>query len=170
MKALSHKRARSLLHIPDKDLSAVQQADLANHLAGCPECQMYAADLRKLQQVLIRAMDTRWDNWYPSTTSSHAIQRRWKEEKMKRKTVKLIAVLACLVAIIALITYGPGFVSSPLAVSVPPTETQVPIAETQTTPTVVEINQELSSFHAPNHYGLGDGYQPGLESRRDRKR
>ncbi len=108
MKVLSHNRARRLLNIPEEDLSANQQAELANHLAGCPECQAYAADLRSLQRVLVRAMDARWDYWHPSPAASQAVQRRWKEKKMKRQTVKLIAVVVGIAAVLLLIFYGPG--------------------------------------------------------------
>ena len=82
MNALSHKSARRLMHIPDAELSSVRQAELANHLDGCPECQAYADGLRELQQKLTRALDTRWGDRYQPKISSRAILQRWEEVKI----------------------------------------------------------------------------------------
>ena len=52
MNVFSHARARRLLHALPAELSAAQQADLADHLASCPECREYAGYLKTLRPAL----------------------------------------------------------------------------------------------------------------------
>lgn len=131
MNVLSHERTRRLLHTPVEDLSAVRQADLADHLAGCLECQAYARDLRALQQALARGMHIRWDTWRPSAASSHTIQQRWEQGRLKRQGVKFIAVLAGISTVVLLILYSPALLSSLLPLlninPVAPWVTKVPL-------------------------------------------
>jgi Tol biopolymer transport system component len=154
-KVLSHKRARHLLYIPAEDLTSRQQLFLANHLAGCPECQAYASDLRVLQRTLVKAMHTRWDSQRLFKKSSSEIQRRWKETQMKKRSINLFSVLAGIGAVILFVLYGPALILSllPLLDAIPMataaiTPTQPAPAETPAAPTVVEINaQSTLSAH-----------------------
>jgi anti-sigma factor RsiW len=97
-----------MLHTLAAELSAREQAGLADHLAGCTECREYAALLRKLQPALTRAMHTRWDSRRPSSKSSLAIEQRWKEKKMKRQFVRLFTVAAGIGVVVLLFLFGPG--------------------------------------------------------------
>ena len=140
MNALSHKSARRLMHIPDAELSSVRQVELANHLDGCPECQAYADGLRELQQVLTRALDTRWGDRYQPKISSRAVLQRWEEVKINRQTGRLITILSGFAVVLVLIIYGPGLFSSFLAAIQPPTQTPAHSTAASTHPATPVVN------------------------------
>jgi hypothetical protein len=59
--ALNHTQAREWLELAaDGLLDAARQSQLDAHLAGCPECQAYAAELAALEGLLGETLQTRW--------------------------------------------------------------------------------------------------------------
>ena len=112
MNVFSHARARRLLHALPAELSAAQQADLADHLASCPECREYARYLKTLRPALSRAMHAHWDSRRPLSSSSREIQQHWKEARLKHQRVRLALLLAGIGMAVLLILYGPRLLSS----------------------------------------------------------
>ena len=71
MRPLTHDQARRLVHAAaDRSLTARDGRRLEAHLAACPDCRAYQAEIARLQSIV-----------------THALRERWSERKAARRRV-----------------------------------------------------------------------------------
>jgi anti-sigma factor RsiW len=98
---LMHEQARRLIHAAaDRSLSPGDRSHLRAHLAACPECRAYQAELDQLQSTLVQALRQGSNLHRPSpnipqqiTVRAQRAVRRSRQFKVANRITQLASVL-----------------------------------------------------------------------------
>lgn len=140
MTPMTHEQARHGLYAGQDQLSADEWAELDQHLAGCPDCRSYAAELASFWPALTRALHVRLDALQPSPDLARRVQAQvgrrlvlWRFRSLAGRWATAGVGVAAIVALIFLLfATGPFADRSPSASApeasvnvTPPTDNQV---------------------------------------------
>src|SRR5688572_4497300 len=115
MTPLTHADAHRLLHSGRRWLDNKSAAALDVHLAACPECSAYAADLARLEPALTRALHARWDHVQPPAAPAAADVPSPRGRPRRLHPALTLAAAALVLALIIVIL--PVLIAPPLTVT-----------------------------------------------------
>jgi hypothetical protein len=84
MTRITHEQARHYLHAGRDQLNTAERAELDGHLAGCPECRSYAAELASFWPMLTHALRAHWGAPRPAP----GLERRVQAQVGKRLVLR----------------------------------------------------------------------------------
>lgn len=105
---MTHENARRAIQSGADELSAVESAALQAHLAACPECRAYAAQLDTLRPALTLALHGRWDAARPGAELAQKVQEQLRRRAMRKSILQsAVAVLGALAILGVLVLARP---------------------------------------------------------------
>jgi hypothetical protein len=82
---LSHEQTHYYLHLGRDQLAAAEQMALDAHLAGCPICRRYAAEVTDRQTWLAETMRLRWKKHQPGPVINSQVQTHLRRKIWQRQ-------------------------------------------------------------------------------------
>jgi anti-sigma factor RsiW len=103
MTMLTHEEARRYVQAAiDKRLSAQERKVLEIHLAECPECRAYTAEMEALQFTLIRTLRARWDRRRAPVNLVKRAQIRARQYHTRKQVIRFATVVTQLSSFVAM--------------------------------------------------------------------